>query len=59
MIPYYRKVQDAGRSLVVRGAFEPDELQFLMDMLDPRGLLLLIMVKDISEIETARPIVGM
>ena len=31
MIPYYRKVQDAGRSLVVRGAFTPDELRMLMD----------------------------
>ena len=59
MIPYYRKVQDAGRSLVVRGAFEPDELRMLMGTLDSKGLLLLIMVKDLAEIETARPIVGM
>jgi hypothetical protein len=59
MIPYYRKVQDAGRSLVVRGAFTPDELRMLMDSLDPKGLLLLIMVKDKAEIEVARPILGM
>ena len=59
MIPYYRKVQDAGRSLIVRGAFTPDELRMIMDTLNPRGLLLLIMVKDVAEIETARPIVGM
>ena len=59
MIPYYRRVQDTGRSLVVRGAFTPDELRMLMDSLDPRGLLLLIMVKDKAEIEIARPILGM
>ena len=34
MIPYYRQVQDAGRSLVVRGAFTPDELRMLMEVLD-------------------------
>lgn len=59
MIPHYRKVQDTGRSLVVRGAFTQDELRMLMDTLDPRGLLLLIMVESQSEIDTARPIVGM
>jgi hypothetical protein len=59
MIPRYRKVQDAGRSLIVRGSFTPEELKMLMDALDPRGLLLLIMIKNLEEIDAARPIVGM
>lgn len=59
MIPYYRSVQDANRSLVVRGAFTTDELRLLMNSLDPRGLLLLIMVKSLAEVDTARLIVGM
>jgi hypothetical protein len=44
---------------VIRGSFEPDELRLLVDSLDPQGLLLLVMVKDMHEIDVARPIVGM
>ena len=59
MIPFYRRVQKAGRSLIVRGSFTPDELRSLMDTLDPRGLLLLIMVENLEKVDVARPIVGM
>ena len=59
MVPYFQKVQEAGRSLLIRGAFTPDEVRLLMDSLDARGLFLNIMVKSMAEIETLRPIVGM
>jgi hypothetical protein len=59
MIPHFRKVQDAERALVIRGSFTPDELRSLVEALDPRGLLLLIMVRSLEEVEAARPIVGM
>ena len=59
MVPYFQKVQSAGRSLLIRGAFTPDELQLLMDSLEARGLFLNIMVKSMAEIETLRPLVGM
>ena len=55
MIPYYRQVQRAGRPLLIRGSFEPDELRLLSDKLDPEGLFFLIMVKDDREIERLRP----
>jgi hypothetical protein len=59
MVPYFQKVQQAGRSLLIRGAFSPDEARLLMDSLESRGLFLNIMVKSMEEIETLRPIVGM
>ena len=58
MVPYFQKVQSAGRSLLIRGAFTPDELQLLMDSLEARGLFLNIMVKSMEEIESLRHIVG-
>lgn len=59
MVRYFRRVQDAGRPLLIRGSFTPDELRLLMDSLDPRGLMLLVMVKSMDEVETLRPVVGM
>jgi hypothetical protein len=59
MIPYFRQVQTAERSLVIRGAFDPDELEILVEALDPRGLLLLMMVQDLDEVGRLRLIVGM
>lgn len=59
MIPHYRKVQEAKRALVVRGSFSPDELRLMVDSLDPRGLLLLIMIESLDEIDTAKAILGM
>jgi hypothetical protein len=59
MAPYFQMVQKAGRPLVIRGSFSPDELRFLMDSLEPAGLYLYIMVGDMKEVETLRPIVGM
>jgi hypothetical protein len=59
MVPYFRRVQEADRSLVIRGSFEPDELKLLLGNLAPDGLMLLIMVRDHEEISTLRPVVGM
>ncbi len=59
MVPYFRMVQKAGRSLLVRGALTPDDARMLMDALDARGLYLLVVVKDPREIDTLRPILRM
>jgi len=44
---------------VIRGSFTPDDIRLLMDSLDPRGLYLLILVKDQREAETLRPLLKM
>jgi len=59
MIPALRKIQAAGRPLLFRGSFTPDELRRLVDSLDPRGLYLYIMVNSLAEVETLRPVLGM
>jgi hypothetical protein len=59
MVPYFQKFQEANRSLVIRGSFTPDELRFLVDSLDPRGLYIYVMVENMKEVETLRPILGM
>jgi hypothetical protein len=58
MIPYFQRIQAADRALLIRGSFTPAELQALVDGLDPRGLYLYIMVADMQEVETLRPILG-
>ena len=59
MVPAFRRIQAAGRPLLVRGSFTPDELRLLVDSLDPRGLYLYIMVRSLDEVETLRPVLGM
>lgn len=59
MLPYWQRIQDAGRPLLIRGSFTPDEARELVDGLDPRGLYLYIMVEDQAEIEALRPALGM
>lgn len=59
MVPHFQSIQRAGRPLLIRGSFTPDELRLLMDSLDPRGLFFNIMVTGMSEIETLRPLTGM
>jgi len=54
MVSYWRQVQDAKRSLIVRGSFTPDEFRMLVDSLDPRGLFLLVLVNDDAEVEALR-----
>ena len=57
MLPHFRTIQAHGKPLLIRGAFAPEELQLLMDHLEPAGLFLLIMVKDDEEIERLRKVV--
>ena len=59
MIPAFRKIQAAGRSLLVRGSFTPDEARLLVDSLDARGLYLYIMVGSLAEADALRPVLGM
>jgi len=59
MLPFLQMIQAAGKPLLVRGGFEPEELRMLMDSLDARGLMLNIMVGSMREIESLRPLVGM
>jgi len=59
MIKYYKMVQDADRSLLLRGSFTTDELRLVRDELDPRGLYLHIMPKERSEIDAMKSILGM
>ena len=59
MVPYFQMVQAAGRSLLLRGTFTLDDIRLLMDSLDPRGLYLLILVKNLDEAEHLRPLLRM
>jgi hypothetical protein len=56
MLPYFRMVQEAGRSLLIRGSLTPDDARLLIDGLDPRGLYLLIVVKNQREAKGLRPL---
>lgn len=58
MVPCFRRVQSAGRSLLIRGAFTPEELRLLVGSLDPKGLMLLVMVRDQREVDALRPAIG-
>lgn len=59
MAAHFRKVQRAGKPLLIRGSFQPDEMRLLMDSLDPRGLFLNIMLRDRQEIDALRAVLGM
>lgn len=59
MVPYFQTVQKARRPLLIRGAMKLDEMQLLLNSLEPRGLFLNIMVNTMEEVEALRPLVGM
>jgi len=59
LIPWFRQIQEARKPLLIRGSFNPEEMRLLMDALEPRGLFLNVMVNDVREIESLRPLVGM
>ena len=59
MVSHFRRVQEAGRPLLIRGSFNTEEMRLLMDSLEPRGLFLNIMVNQMKEVEALRPLVGM
>ncbi|TVQ35471.1 MAG: hypothetical protein EA384_16190 [Spirochaetaceae bacterium] len=59
MVPHFQKVQRAGRPLLIRGSFTPEEMRMLMDSLEYAGLYLYVMVTDQQEIDTLRPLMKM
>jgi hypothetical protein len=59
MIPHYRKVQNAGKPLLIRGSLDSEDVRILLDSLEPRGLFLNIMVENVSGIEPLRGLLGM
>jgi hypothetical protein len=59
LIPCLRKIQAHGKPLLVRGSFTPEELRLVVDSLDPRGVFLNIMVRDLAETGPLRRIAGM
>ena len=58
-VQYFRRVQQAGRPLLIRGTFTPAELDLLLGRLDSAGLYLYIMAETWDEIDSLRPRLGM
>jgi hypothetical protein len=52
-------VQRAGRSLLIRGSLSPGDARLLLDSVEPRGLYLLVVVKDVREADALRPFLRM
>jgi hypothetical protein len=59
MIPYFQRVQQADRPLLVRGSFTPDEMRLVAGSLAPRGLYLHIMVEQMKEVESLKAVLDM
>lgn len=59
MIPYFQMVQKAEHPLLIRGCFSPDDIRLLMNSLEPRGLFLYILVKDMKEVKDLKTILVM
>lgn len=59
MIKYYKMVQQAEHPLIIRGTFTEEDLGLIREALDPRGLYLLILVKDKKEIKKLKTVLGM
>jgi len=57
MIPYFQQVQKVRRPLLIRGSFNPQEMQLLLDSLEPRGLFLYIMVNTMQQVEALRKVI--
>lgn len=58
LVPHLQKIQARRKPLLVRGSFTPEELRLIVDSLEPRGLFLNIMVRDMAETEPLRRILG-
>ncbi len=59
MIPFFKAVQDARRSLIVRGSFTEDELRCVLDSLSPEGLYIHIIVEDMQEADRLATVAGL
>ncbi len=58
MLPHFSAIQRAGKPLLIRGSFLPDEMRLLLGSLDARGLFLNAMVKGMAEVEALQAVVG-
>lgn len=54
LIPYFERVQKAGKPLLIRGSFGAEDLRALMGSLESRGLFLNIMISDRRELAPLR-----
>lgn len=59
MISYFQMVQKAERPLLIRGSFTEDDIRLLTESLNPRGLYLLVLVRNMDEVNRLRPLLGM
>jgi len=59
MVPYFQMIQKAKRPLLIRGSFNREELQLLMDSLEPTGLFLNIMVNKMEEVQALKLLLAM
>jgi hypothetical protein len=59
IVPFFQTVQRAERPLLLRGSFSPDELRFLLEKLEPRGLYLYIMIESEQELKRLKPVLGL
>ena len=59
LIPYLQRIQEHNVPLIVRGEFVTEEIQKLVDALDPAGLYLYMMVADRKASDPFRPLVGL
>ncbi len=58
MLPYFKRIQQADRSLLIRGAFSSSEVGMLMNALVSKGLYLYIMIEKAEEIPPLRAVLG-
>jgi hypothetical protein len=58
MLPYLRRIQGAGRPLLLKGALTLDEMKCALDSLDPRGLFLNIMAESLEAADELRGAAG-
>lgn len=49
MLPYFKKVQNLGKKLMIRGKFLDHDIQLLRENLSPAGLYLQIVIEDSAE----------
>ena len=59
LVPYFRRVQTAGKPLLIRGELKDEELRLLVGELEASGLFLNLMVSGLDEVERLRRVVGM
>jgi len=58
MIMYFKKFQQAKKSIIIRGAMAKEDLKLILNSLSPKGLYLYIMIKDLKEYETLKHVIN-